>query len=125
MPGRSVLCISFDGVVSDSRCTSLRETGYDVAATTSIDEALDLLDREKFDSVIVGPDFRRMRKIWWLHRPRKRGTRRLCWFVGLAQIQEFLRLTESMPWRATLVFCLRYLDCSRGRRLDRRLQLEL
>ncbi len=57
MPGRRVLCISFDGVVSDSRCTSLRETGYDVAATTSIDEALDLLDRQEFDAVIVGHRF--------------------------------------------------------------------
>lgn len=57
MPSPKVLCISFDRVVSDSRCSTLREAGYEVTASTNIDEALDLLNHDKFDAVIVGHRF--------------------------------------------------------------------
>lgn len=57
MPSRKVLCISFDGVVSDSRSSSLREAGYDVTASTSVDGALDLLIHHRFDAVIIGYRF--------------------------------------------------------------------
>lgn len=57
MPSRKVLCISFDGVVSDSRSSSLREAGYDVTASTSVDGALDLLIHHRFDAVIIGHRF--------------------------------------------------------------------
>ena len=57
MPSRKVLCISFDKVVSDSRCSSLREAGYEVTAITNIDEAMDLLSRETFDVVVLGHRF--------------------------------------------------------------------
>jgi DNA-binding response OmpR family regulator len=57
MPSRKLLCISFDKVVSESRCSNLEEAGYEVTATTSIKEGLDLLDRDRFDAVIVGHRF--------------------------------------------------------------------
>jgi DNA-binding response OmpR family regulator len=57
MPSRKVLCLSFDKVVSDSRCSELREAGYVVTASTNIDEALDLLSRNTYDVVIVGHRF--------------------------------------------------------------------
>jgi len=57
MPRRKVLCISFDSVVSESRCSSLKEAGYDVTARTNIKEGLDLLNRDRFDAVIVGHRF--------------------------------------------------------------------
>jgi DNA-binding response OmpR family regulator len=57
MPNRKVLCISFDRVVSESRCSSLKEAGYDVTARTSTQEGLDLLNRDRFDAVIVGHRF--------------------------------------------------------------------
>ena len=53
MHNRSILCLSFDEVVSESRCRSLREAGYDVTATISIDERMELLNRDTFDAVIV------------------------------------------------------------------------
>jgi DNA-binding NtrC family response regulator len=54
---RKVLCISFDRVVSDGRCSTLREAGYEVTASTNIDEALDLLNHDRFDVVVVGHRF--------------------------------------------------------------------
>lgn len=40
MPARKILCVSFDKVVSDSRCSSLNEAGYDVTARTNIRDGL-------------------------------------------------------------------------------------
>lgn len=57
MPNRKILCISFDRVVSESRCSSLKEAGYDVTARTSTTEGLELLNRDRFDAVIVGHRF--------------------------------------------------------------------
>ncbi|MBZ5572912.1 MAG: hypothetical protein LAO09_13655 [Acidobacteriia bacterium] len=57
MPIRKILCISFDRVVSESRCSSLTEAGYDVTARTSTKEGLELLNRDRFDAVIVGHRF--------------------------------------------------------------------
>lgn len=57
MPKRNILCVSFDGVVSEGRCRTLKEAGYDVTGTVSVDEGLELLKREKFDAVIVGHRF--------------------------------------------------------------------
>lgn len=57
MPIRRVLCVSFDKVASENRCSSLQEAGYDVTARTSVKEGLDLLNRETFDAVIVGHRF--------------------------------------------------------------------
>jgi len=57
MPERKVLCVSFDKTVSDSRCAMLRQGGYAVTATTSTDEALQILGREKFDLVVIGHRF--------------------------------------------------------------------
>jgi DNA-binding response OmpR family regulator len=62
MREQRVLCVSFDRMVSDSRCAALREAGLNVTATTSVNEALDLLSREKFDLVIVGHRFPREEK---------------------------------------------------------------
>jgi DNA-binding response OmpR family regulator len=57
MPIRSILCVSFDKVASENRCSSLREAGYETRACTSVQEGLDLLSQEAFDAVIVGHRF--------------------------------------------------------------------
>lgn len=57
MPARKILCVSFDRMVSDDRRILLKEAGYDVTATTNVTEALDLLNHERFDVVIVGHRF--------------------------------------------------------------------
>lgn len=57
MSTRRILCVSFDKVASENRCSSLREAGYDVRACTSVQEGLDLLTLEAFDAVIVGHRF--------------------------------------------------------------------
>ncbi|MBZ5719863.1 MAG: hypothetical protein LAO03_05735 [Acidobacteriia bacterium] len=57
MPERKILCVSFDTMVSESRRTALEEAGYDVTAATSVKKALEFLNRERFDAVIVGHRF--------------------------------------------------------------------
>ena len=57
MPTRRILCVSFDRVASENRRLSLMEAGYEVTARTSVEEGLDLLNRERFDAVIVGHRF--------------------------------------------------------------------
>lgn len=57
MAARSVLCVSYDRTVLESRSEALRECGYDVAGTLSIEEAFDLLLSRKFDLVIIGHRF--------------------------------------------------------------------
>jgi len=52
-----ILCVSFDDVVSRSRVRSLKDAGYEATATTSIDEGMELLNRDRFDAVIVGHRF--------------------------------------------------------------------
>jgi DNA-binding response OmpR family regulator len=57
MPERRILCVSFDRTVSENRCATLKEAGYDVTPTTRVNEASELLSRESFDAVIVGHRF--------------------------------------------------------------------
>jgi DNA-binding response OmpR family regulator len=57
MPIRRILCVSFDKVASENRCSSLRQAGYDVRPCTSAREGLDLLSHEVFDAVIIGHRF--------------------------------------------------------------------
>lgn len=57
MSERRILCVSFDKVASENRRMPLNEAGYDVTATVSVKEALELLNREKFDAVIIGHRF--------------------------------------------------------------------
>jgi len=57
MKQRTIICVSFDKTVSDSRCFALREAGYDVVATTSVEEAFEHLDSIMFDLMIVGHRF--------------------------------------------------------------------
>jgi DNA-binding response OmpR family regulator len=57
MPERRILCVSFDRTVSENRCATLKEAGYDVTPTIRVKEALELLSRESFDAVIVGHRF--------------------------------------------------------------------
>lgn len=54
---RRVLCVSFDRVASENRRLSLMEAGYEVTARTSAEEGLELLNRERFEAVIVGHRF--------------------------------------------------------------------
>ncbi len=57
MAERKVLCVSFDKTVSDSRRDILTRGGYVVTAITSTEEALQLLERETFDLVVIGHRF--------------------------------------------------------------------
>jgi hypothetical protein len=57
MSKRKVLCVSFDRTVSDDRCTALTEAGYEVTATSNVEDTLELLGREIFDAVIIGHRF--------------------------------------------------------------------
>jgi DNA-binding response OmpR family regulator len=57
MHKRRILCVSFDRMVSENRCTALRQVGYEVTATTDVKEALELLSPGRFDAVIVGHRF--------------------------------------------------------------------
>ncbi|MBZ5680484.1 MAG: hypothetical protein LAO24_10295 [Acidobacteriia bacterium] len=57
MSERRILCVSFDRTVSENRCATLKEAGYNVTATTDVKEAMELLSRESFDAVIVGHRF--------------------------------------------------------------------
>jgi len=59
MRKKSILCVSFDQLVSDGRCTALRNAGFRVTAATRFEDALALLMRRKFDLVIVGHRFSR------------------------------------------------------------------
>jgi hypothetical protein len=111
MPNRSILCISFDGVVSESRRRSLKDAGYEVTATISVSEGMDLLDRKKFDAVILGHRFSTEEKHLVALQPRKRRMRQSCWCAGPRQSPAFLPPAECMHWRATPAFCLRCLDC--------------
>jgi len=57
MPYRTILCISFDGLVSEGRCRSLKDAGYEVTATINVNEGMELLNRKKLDAVIIGHRF--------------------------------------------------------------------
>jgi DNA-binding response OmpR family regulator len=57
MPARRILCVSFDNMVSENRCATLKAAGYDVTVTTSVKEAVEGLRQRKFDAVIVGHRF--------------------------------------------------------------------
>ncbi len=57
MAAQSILCVSYDRTVLESRSQALQECGYDVAGTLSIEEGFDLLLKRKFDLVIIGHRF--------------------------------------------------------------------
>ena len=57
MAENKILCVSFDKLVSDSRCAVLKEAGYIVTATIRIEEAMELLGAEKFALVVLGHRF--------------------------------------------------------------------
>jgi DNA-binding NtrC family response regulator len=54
---RTILCLSFDEIVSASRRSALEEAGYAVIATTQAADALELLSSVAFDLMIVGHRF--------------------------------------------------------------------
>lgn len=57
MAENKVLCVSFDKLVSDSRCAALNEAGYGVTATMKIEQAPELLASEPFDVIVLGHRF--------------------------------------------------------------------
>jgi DNA-binding response OmpR family regulator len=57
MAEQKILCVSFDSLVSESRCAALREAGYRVTALMKIEDAVELLWVEKFDLVVIGHRF--------------------------------------------------------------------
>lgn len=63
MAQNRILCISFDGAVSDMRNAALLKAGHAVTPTIKVSEAMDLLAREKFDLVIIGHRFSREEKL--------------------------------------------------------------
>ena len=54
---RTILCLSFDEIVSATRRSALQEAGYTVIATTQAADALELLSSVAFDLMIVGHRF--------------------------------------------------------------------
>lgn len=54
---RTILCLSFDEIVSASRRSALEDAGYTVVATTRPADALEMMSSVGFDLVIVGHRF--------------------------------------------------------------------
>lgn len=54
---RKILCLSFDKMVGDMRCDVLTEAGYEVTGETLAEYAFELLERHRFDLVIIGHRF--------------------------------------------------------------------
>ncbi len=72
MPRQRILCVSFDKTVSDSRAFALCEAGYDVTATTNVEDAFMQLDNIKFDLVIIGHRFEKTDKQVLISQARQR-----------------------------------------------------
>lgn len=62
MHRRKVLCVSLDKTSSDDPYAVLTEADCDVVATGDIQDALQLLSREKFDAVVISHRFHREEK---------------------------------------------------------------
>jgi len=54
---RTILCLSFDEIVSASRRSTLEQAGYVVIATTKVADALEMLASVAFDLIIIGHRF--------------------------------------------------------------------
>jgi|SRR6185437_5980375 len=54
---RTILCLSFDEIVSANRRSALEEAGYTVIAITRAADALELLSSVAFDLLIIGHRF--------------------------------------------------------------------
>jgi len=54
---RTILCLSFDEIVSASRRSTLEQAGYVVIATTKVADALEMLASVAFDMIIIGHRF--------------------------------------------------------------------
>jgi len=54
---RTILCLSFDEIVSASRRSALEQAGYVVIATTKVADALEMLASVAFDLIIIGHRF--------------------------------------------------------------------
>jgi hypothetical protein len=78
MPERMIPCVSFDRMVSDNRCITLKKAGYSVTATTNVDEALDCRVVGGLMLSLFGIDFRRKKNMCWQSRPRRSRTRLFC-----------------------------------------------
>lgn len=62
MHRRKVLCVSLDKTSSDDPYAVLTEADCDIVATGDIQDALQLLSRERFDAVVIGHRFHREEK---------------------------------------------------------------
>jgi DNA-binding NtrC family response regulator len=54
---RTILCLSFDEIVSASRRSALEQAGCVVIATTKVADALEMLASVAFDLIIIGHRF--------------------------------------------------------------------
>jgi len=103
MNHQKVLCVSFDRAVSDIRCAALKEAGYAVTATINVNEARDLLSREKFDLVIVGHRFATADKYLLTVEAEEKANIpvfRFCLCAALRRPQIFPLQAVSMLWKA-------------------------
>lgn len=57
MSSPKILCLSFDKAVSDLRCKTLTDAGFEVHSTVDLDEAMRLLKPEAFAAVVIGHRF--------------------------------------------------------------------
>jgi len=62
MRTKSILCVSFDQLVSEGRCTALGNAGFRVTPATRFEDALALLMQRHFDLVVLGHRFSREEK---------------------------------------------------------------
>jgi DNA-binding NtrC family response regulator len=62
MAAKKILCVSFDELVSGSRCAALKEAGYGVTEAIKIEKAIELLGSHTFDAVVLGHRFEKAGK---------------------------------------------------------------
>jgi hypothetical protein len=73
---------------SESRCSRLKEAGYDVTAGTSVKEGLELLNRDRFDAVIIGHRFSAEEKYLFTVEAKEKANRPVILVCGATQGSE-------------------------------------
>ena len=74
MTAKRVLCVSFDGAASDTRCDALRRAGHAVTPALKVSDAMELLKSESFDLIIIGHRFSSEEKRGLASTAREEGT---------------------------------------------------
>lgn len=58
MPLSRILCLSYDQSISEDRRQALKKAGFDVVATTVVEQACSLAHTQAFDALVIGHHFR-------------------------------------------------------------------